>query len=159
MYPLLTFNLSTTLLIIPHASIIHTANVLTKRGWMKPSKYVECLFYLKNISVQLPLSLVIGEALSWEKTVKYIGVRFNSNLTWSTHIDSVFTKDFASIKKCIRLPSTSSGVAYTHICKILISQQDNSCTRLCSSIINDPLDRLHACLSNALSPSNTRSFF
>ncbi len=48
-------------------------------------------------------------------------------------------KDFASIKKCIRLLSTSSGVAYTHICKVIISQHFNSCTRLSTSIINDPL--------------------
>ncbi len=121
------------------------------------------LFYPKNTSPQPPLSLINGEALSRKQTVKYLVVHFNSNLTWSTHIDSVFTKclkisffirrlrsmkvhksllwrivsacaipiilycspiifpgllnkDFASIKKCIRLLSTSSGVAYTHIC-------------------------------------------
>ncbi len=43
-------------------------------------------------SLQLPLSLINGEALSRRQTVKYLGVHFNSNLTWSTHIDSVFTK-------------------------------------------------------------------
>ncbi len=123
------------------------------------TKCAECLFYPRNTSSKPPLSLINGEELSREQTVKYIGVRFNSNLTWSTHIDSVFSKDCVSIRKCIRLPSTSSGVAYTHICKILISQQHNSCTRLCSSIINDPLDPLHACLSNALSTFNTRFFF
>ncbi len=52
----------------------------------------ECLFYPKNTSPQLLLSLINGEALSREQTVKYLGVHFNSNLTWSTHIDSVFTK-------------------------------------------------------------------
>ncbi len=54
---------------------------------------------------------------------------------------------------------TSSGVAYTHICKVLISQHFNSCTRLSTSIINDPLHPLHPCLSKALSTSNTRSSF
>ncbi len=116
----------------------------------------------------LPLVLTFksGLPLPREQIVKYLGVHFNSNLTWSTHIDSVYTKclkisffirrlrslnihkpllwrlvfacaipinlycspiifsgllnkDFASIKKCIRLLSTSSGVAYTHICKTL----------------------------------------
>ncbi len=68
-------------------------------------------------------------------------------------------KDFASIKTCIRLLSTSSGVAYTHICKVIISQHFDSCTRLSTSIINDPLHPLHSCLSNALSTSNIRSSF
>ncbi len=66
---------------------------------------------------------------------------------------------FASIKKCIRQLSTSSGVAYTHICKVRISQHFNSCTRLSTSIINDPLHPLHPCFSNALSTSNTRTSF
>ncbi len=48
---------------------------------------------------------------------------------------SLFTKDFASIKNRIRLLSTVTGVACTHICKILISQYLNSCTRLSPSSI------------------------
>ncbi len=138
--------------------------------------------------------------------MQYHDVHFNSNLTWSIYIDSIFTKclkisffirrfrsmnvhksllwrivsacaipillycpqtifsgllnkDFASIKKCIRLLLTSSGVAYTHICKVLISQHFNSCKRLSSSIISDSLHHLHPCLSNALSTTNTCSFF
>ncbi len=43
-----------------------------------------------------------------------------------------------------------NGVAYTHICKVLISQHFNSCTRLFTSIINDPLHPLHPCLSKAM---------
>ncbi len=58
------------------------------------------------------------------------------------------------LKKCLRLLSPSSGVAYTHICKVLIS-----CKRLYTSIINDPLHPLHSCLANALSTSNTGSSF
>ncbi len=50
----------------------------------------------------------------------------------------LLNKDFASIKKCICLLSTSSGVAYTRICKVVISQHFNSCTRLSTSIINNP---------------------
>ncbi len=71
----------------------------------------------------------------------------------------LINKNFASIKKCIRLLSTSCGVAYTHICKVLISLHFNSCTRLSTSIINDPLHPLQPCLSKALSTSNTRSSF
>ncbi len=76
--------------------VILTANVLLKRGWMTTSmvlrpglltmdttKCVKCLFYSKNTSPQLPLSLMNGEALSREQTVKYLGVNFNWNLTWS----------------------------------------------------------------------------
>ncbi len=48
----------------------------------------ECLFY----SPQLPLSLFTSEASAREKAVQYLDVHFNSNLTWSTHIDSVFTE-------------------------------------------------------------------
>ncbi len=74
-------------------------------------------------------------------------------------IPGLLNKDFASIKKFIRLLSTSSGVAYTHIDRVLIYQHFNSCTRLPTSIINDPLHLLHPCLSRALSTSNTRSSF
>ncbi len=42
--------------------------------------------------------------------------------------------------------STCSGVAYTHICKVLISQYFNSCTRLSTSIINDPLHKTNRLL-------------
>ncbi len=56
------------------------------------TKCAECLFYYKNTSPQLPLSLINDEALSREQTVKYLCVHFNSNLTWSTNIDSVLTK-------------------------------------------------------------------
>ncbi len=51
--------------------------------------------------------------------------------------------------------SPSSGVAYSQICKVLIS----SCKRLSSSIINDPLHPLYSWLGNDLSTSNTRSSF
>ncbi len=50
------------------------------------------LFPKKNTPPQLPLSLINGEALSREQTVKYLGVNFTSNLAWYTHIDSVFIK-------------------------------------------------------------------
>ncbi len=66
------------------------------------TKCAECLFYPKNTSPQLPLSLINGEALSREQTVKYLGVHFNSNLTSSTHIDSVFTK-------CLKISFLSEG--------------------------------------------------
>ncbi len=46
------------------------------------TKCAECLFYPKNTSPQLPLSLINDEALSREQTVKYLGVHFHSNLTW-----------------------------------------------------------------------------
>ncbi len=80
-------------------------------------------------------------------------------INYTNHFPGLLNKDFASIKKCIRLLSTSSGVAYTHICKVLISQHFNSCTCLSISIINDPLYILHTCLSIALSTSNIRSSF
>ncbi len=98
-------------------------------------------------------------------------VNVSSNTTWSTHIDTVsasaiplilhcspiifpglLNKDLTSIKK-------SSVVAYTHICKVLISQHFNSCKRLSTSVFNELLNPLHPCLSNALSTSNTRSSF
>ncbi len=71
----------------------------------------------------------------------------------------LLNKDFASIKKCMRLLSTFSGAACTHNYKVLISQHFNSCTRPSTSIINDRLHPLYPCLSNALSTSNTRSSF
>ncbi len=68
-------------------------------------------------------------------------------------------KDLTSIKRCLRLVSAFSGVAYAYICKVLISQRFNSCKRLSSSITNDLLHPLHPCLANAMSTSNTRSSF
>ncbi len=70
--------------------------------FINKTKCEECLFYPKNTSPKLPLSLINGEALSREQTVKYLGVHFNSNLTWSTHIDSVFTK-------CLKISFFSEG--------------------------------------------------
>ncbi len=170
------------------------------------TKCVECFFYSKNTSSQLPFSFPDGESLPREQTVNYLGAHSTSNMTWSTHIDigftkclklsffirrlrrmnvhksllqrivsvgaiplilhcspiifpGLFNKNFVSIKKCIRLLSPSSGVAYTHICKVLTSPHFNSCKRLSTSIITDPLHPLHSYLANALSTSNTRSSF
>ncbi len=80
-------------------------------------------------------------------------------ILFTNHFPGLLNKDFASIKKCIRLLSASSGEAYTHLCKVRISQHFNSCTRLSASIINDPLHSLHPCFSNALSTSYTRFSF
>ncbi len=164
------------------------------------------LFFPENTSTQLPLSFVNGEALFREQTVKYLGVHFTANLTWSIRIDTNFTKclklsfiirrlrtmnvnktllwriasacastlilycspiifpgllnkGFTSIQKCICLQSTSSGVAYTRTCKVVISQHFNYCTRLSTSNINDEFHSLHPCLANALSTSNNRPSF
>ncbi len=38
------------------------------------TKCVECLFYIKNTSSQLPFSFLNGEALSRDQTVLYLGV-------------------------------------------------------------------------------------
>ncbi len=68
----------------------------------------------------------------------------------------LLNKVFTSIKKCLRLLSTSSCVAYSHSSKVPIFQHCNSCKRLAATIINDPLHPLHTCLANALSTSNNR---
>ncbi len=44
------------------------------------NKYAECLFCPKNNSAKLTLSLINGEALSWDQTVRCLGVHFTSNL-------------------------------------------------------------------------------
>ncbi len=71
---------------------------------IKKTKCVKSLFYSKCTSSQLSLSFINGEALSREQTVKYLGVNFTSNRTWSTHIDAVFTK-------CLKLSFLSEGFA------------------------------------------------
>ncbi len=43
------------------------------------NKCVGCLFYPQNISPQLQLPLVNGEALFREQTVKYLGVHYTSS--------------------------------------------------------------------------------
>ncbi len=50
------------------------------------TKCVECSFYSKTISSAFPFSFLNGKALSREHTVEYIGVHFNSNMTWLSHI-------------------------------------------------------------------------
>ncbi len=44
-----------------------------------------------NTSSELPFSFLNGEALFREHTVNYLGVHFSNNMSWSTHIDAVFT--------------------------------------------------------------------
>ncbi len=56
------------------------------------TKCVECLFYSKNTYSQLSFFFLNGEALFREQTVKYLGVHFSPNITWSTHIYTVFVK-------------------------------------------------------------------
>ncbi len=51
----------------------------------------------KNTSSQLSFFFLNGEALFREQTVKYLGVHFSPNMTWSTHIYTVFVK-------CLKLP-------------------------------------------------------
>ncbi len=68
-------------------------------------------------------------------------------------------KKTLSLLKMHRLLSNSSGVAYPRISKVLIFQHFNSCKRISSPIINDPLHPHHPGLANALSICNTRSYF
>ncbi len=68
------------------------------------TKCAKWIFYSKSTSSQLSLSFINGETLSREQTVKYLCVNFTSNLTWSTHIDAVFTK-------CLTLSFLSEGFA------------------------------------------------
>ncbi len=86
-----------------------TANALTKRDWMmtslvlrlgvlimdlssSKSNVLNVFFYSKTTSPQLRFSVLNGEALSRERTVKYLNAYFSSNMTWYTPIDIVFTK-------------------------------------------------------------------
>ncbi len=85
----------------------------------------------------------------------------NVHSSWSTfQVSPVYsTKILPLLKNVFRLLSASSGVAYAHICKVLISQNFHSFKRLSSSIINDPLHPFHPYLANALPTSTTRSSF
>ncbi len=60
------------------------------------TKCAECLFYSKNIFSQHQLFLINGESVSRDQTVKYLGEYITSNMTWCTHMNTVFTK-------CLRL--------------------------------------------------------
>ncbi len=98
--------------------IIRTANAPTKMGWatnsrlatwssdhglnISKTKCVECLVYSKNTSSQLMFPFLNRDALSCEQTIKYLGVHFSSNMTWTTHIDTVFTK-------CLKLSFLFAG--------------------------------------------------
>ncbi len=66
------------------------------------TKCVECLVYSKNTSSQLLFSFLNREVISHEQSVKYLGVHFFSNMTLSTHIDTVFTK-------CLKLSFLFAG--------------------------------------------------
>ncbi len=60
------------------------------------TKCVEYLFSSKTTSSQLPFSFLKGEALSRAQTVKYLCVHFTSNMTWSTHNDTL-SEGFAQL--------------------------------------------------------------
>ncbi len=84
------------------------------------TKCVECLFYFKSTSSQLPFSFINGEALSREQTAKYLGVHFTSNMTWSTHIDTVFTK-------CLNLPFFIQRLSKLNVYKSLLWRLFSTC--------------------------------
>ncbi len=64
----------------------------------------------------------------------FFSLRYSLILYYSPIIfPGLRNKNFASIKKCIRLLSTSSGLAYTHIYKVLISQHFKYCKRFSTS--------------------------
>ncbi len=122
-----------------------------------PSSTVKHYLVSKQASILVYISLNVHKSLLW-RIVSACAIPI---ILYCSPIifPGLLNKDFASIKTCIRLLTTSSGVAYAHNCKVLIFQRLNSCTRLSTSIINDPLHPLHPCLSNALSTFNTRSSF
>ncbi len=77
------------------------------------TKCVECLFYSTNTPAQLPFSFLNGKALSRDLTVKYLGVHFTWNMTWSTHIDTVFTK-------CLKLSFSIRRLRSINVYKCLL---------------------------------------
>ncbi len=70
-----------------------------------------------------------------------------------------WTKTLCLLKNGIPSLSTSSGVAYTYICKVQISQHFNSCTRLFISTIIGQIHPRNPCPASALSNANSRSSF
>ncbi len=61
--------------------------------------------------------------------------------------------------KYLCLLSTYSEVANSHICESLISQTFKSCKGLSSLTITNQLHPLYPFIANALTTSNTRSYF
>ncbi len=91
------------------------------------------------------MRIPFADSVLFTSVVPFYGESFQPVLYCSPIIcPGPLNKDLTSIKKSV---SNSSGVACSHICKTLISQHFNSCKRLSSSIINDPLHPLHLCLA------------
>ncbi len=95
-------------------------------------------------------SFLNGEVLCRDQTVKCLGVHFSSNMTLSTHIDTVFTK-------CLKLSLCFRRLTHTFVKFLSPNNLIN---------VNDFLPQLSMtrntpppCLANALSTSNTQSSF
>ncbi len=82
------------------ANVPPTANVLTKRGWTTTwsadhglvINKAKCVCYSKTL---LPNSRFLSLMVNM---TKYVGENFSSNMTWSAHIDTGFTR---YLKQCL----------------------------------------------------------
>ncbi len=71
---------------LQHVSSWASSNCLL----LNHSECIECPFYLRvPSSLSTPL-IVDGSPISQTNNVKYVGLTFSFNLTWSCHIESVF---------------------------------------------------------------------
>ncbi len=75
------------------AALQHVSSWASSNGLLRNhSKCIECPFYLRVLN-SLPTPLIVdGSPLSQTNSVKYLGLTFSSNLTWSSHIESVFVR-------------------------------------------------------------------
>ncbi len=79
---------------------------------------------------------------------------------WKTRLHFGFRLMWFTIWTTTGMASSRAGLLSTsaiNIFKSVNSQRFNSCKRLYSSTINDPLHPLHSCLANALSSSRFSS--
>jgi hypothetical protein len=71
----------------------------------------------------------------------------------------LLSKDFALLRRAIRIVSNSSSIAYSEITSDIITRHFSSCEQLIDRTMSDESHPLHHSLSQCLSTSSTRNLF
>ena len=71
----------------------------------------------------------------------------------------LLVKDFVIIRRCLKVISKLSGIAYKDLSDFIIAKHFAACDRLCDVILSDPDHPLHSVLNSCQSIRSTRSNF
>ena len=72
---------------------------------------------------KLPALTLLGHPLAYKQSVTFLGLIFNSKLTWNLHFDYILTKEIKSInilKVISRLPWGKDTETLAHLAKSIV---------------------------------------